>query len=107
MATRKGMVYRCNQEAGIIEELDDAYRFTYLDSYILSDAPPISLTLPKQQEPYVCEHLFPFFISLLAEGNLAVEQCRRLQIDEDDYFGRLIITAGGDVIGTVTVRELS
>lgn len=101
------MVYRRSQEAGVIEELKDAYRFTYLESYLTSDAPPVSLTLPRRREPYVAQHLFPFFTSLLAEGNLAVEQCRRLQIDEDDLFGRLILTAGGDVIGAVTVRALS
>ena len=104
---RRGMVYRCDQEAGLIEELADGYRFTYAGSYLLSDAPPISLTLPKRPEPYVSEYVFPFFFSLLAEGNLALEQCRRLKIDEADYFGRLIKTAGGDVIGAVTVRELS
>jgi HipA-like protein len=43
---------------------------------------------------------------LLAEGTLREIQCRTHQIDENDDFGLLLETAGGDVIGAVTVRRL-
>jgi HipA-like protein len=49
--------------------------------------------------------LFPFFSGLLAEGTLREMQCRMRRIDENDDFGLLLETAGGDVIGAVTVRR--
>ncbi len=90
--------------AGILEETPDGYRFTYDPAYLADDArPAISLTLPKRAEPYESPHLFSFFQGLLAEGFLKNLQCRILKIDEADHFGRLVATAGGDVIGSVTV----
>jgi serine/threonine-protein kinase HipA len=49
--------------------------------------------------------LFPFFSGLLAEGTLRDLQCRIHRIDEADDFGLLLETAGGDVIGAVSVRS--
>jgi HipA-like protein len=63
------------------------------------------MTLPKRAEPYASKVLFPFFHGLLAEGILKETQCRKLKLDENDYFGRLIKTAHSDTIGTITVVE--
>lgn len=90
--------------AGILEETPTGYRFTYDPAYLADEsAPAVSLTLPRRAEPYESGHLFAFFHGLLAEGFLKNLQCRALKIDEDDDFGRLVATAGGDVIGSVTV----
>jgi len=104
---RSGKVYRCGMLAGRIEELPGGgYRFVYDTGYLASAEPkPVSLTLPLQVEPFVSPTLFPFFYGLLAEGNLKAMQCRKLKLDADDHFGRLLKTADSDTIGDVTVVE--
>jgi len=101
---RTARVLERGEPAGVLEETEAGYRFTYDRDY-LSDplAPSISLTLPKRAAPYESPYLFSFFQGLLAEGALKDLQCRILKIDEEDHFGRLIRTAGGDTIGSVTV----
>ena len=104
--SRKGRVLRDSALAGFIEEVPDAYRFTYDAGYLASSATrSISLTLPKRPEPYTSKVLFPFFFGLLAEGILKETQCRKLKLDENDHFGRLLKTAHSDTIGAVTVVE--
>jgi HipA-like protein len=101
---RKGNVYCGGTLAGRIEEAPDGYRFTYDTGYLaLSGARPISLTIPKRPEPFASKVLFPFFFGLLAEGILKETQCRKLKLDENDHFGRLLKTAHSDTIGDVTV----
>lgn len=102
---RRATVLENGVVAGILEEVPTGYRFTYAPAYLADEAaPPVSLTLPKRAAPYESPHLFAFFYGLLAEGLLKTLQCRILKIDEEDHFGRLVATAGGDVIGSVTVR---
>ena len=107
MSGRRGIVRLDNRDCGLIEETERGYRFQYLKEFLASPDPrAISLTLPCRGEPYEAERLFPFFSGLLAEGTLREIQCRTHQIDENDDFGLLLETAGGDVIGAVTVRRL-
>jgi len=104
--SRKGNVYGGGMLVGRVEETADGYRFTYAAEYLASPgARPISLTLPKRPEPYTSKTLFPFFFGLLAEGILKETQCRKLKLDENDHFGRLLKTAHSDTIGAVTVAE--
>ncbi len=104
--SRKGKVYHRGLLAGRIEESADGYLFAYDSGYLLSqDAHAISLTLPRRQEPFLSKALFPFFFGLLAEGVLKDTQCRKLKLDENDHFGRLLKTAHADTIGAVTVTE--
>lgn len=104
---RKGKVFNQGILAGLVEESDEGFIFKYDADYLARpDARPICLTMPKQKEPYVSEHLFPFFHGLLAEGITKDLQCRDLKIDENDNFGRLLKTAHGDIIGSVTVEEV-
>lgn len=104
---RTGKVFVRGNWAGRIVQLNDGdYRFAYQPEYLAQiDAKPVSLTLPLRSEPYVSPILFPFFSGLLAEGGLKEMQCRLLRLDENDDFGRLLKTAGHDVIGAVTVEE--
>jgi len=107
MRGRRGIVLLDNRDCGLIEETERGYRFQYLKEFLASPNPcAISLSLPCRSEPYEAEQLFPFFSGLLAEGTLREIQCRTHQIDENDDFGLLLETAGGDVIGAVTVRRL-
>lgn len=104
--SRNGKVYCGGTLAGRIEEVSDGYRFTYDSGYLASSGTrPISLTLPKRPEPFTSKILFPFFFGLLAEGILKETQCRKLKLDENDHFGRLLKTAHSDTIGDVTVVE--
>lgn len=83
------------------------YRFTYDPAYLTSPgAKAISLTLPLRKAPFESSHLFPFFVGLLAEGNLKEMQCRLYKIDPDDDFTRLLLTTRDDVIGAVTVEAI-
>ncbi len=103
---RRALVQFNRRPAGILEETEEGYRFTYLPEYLADpDAPGISLTIPRRSEPMESRVLFPFFFGLLAEGALKEEQCRKLKLDEEDHFGRLIRTAGDDTVGAVTVHE--
>ncbi|MEX2607278.1 MAG: HipA N-terminal domain-containing protein [Kiritimatiellia bacterium] len=102
---RKGLVRVCGRDAGVLEETSRGFRFRYHDGYLVDpNAPSVSLRLPKSRQTHESNILFPFFFGLLAEGNLKAEQCRRLKLDEDDAFGRLIQTAGSDTIGAVSVH---
>ncbi len=103
---RSGKVFSGGHFAGRIEELSDGYRFAYDAEYLASpETHAISLTLPKRSEPFTSAVLFPFFFGLLAEGILKDTQCRKLKLDENDHFGRLLKTAHSDTIGDVTVVE--
>ncbi|HVD99043.1 MAG TPA: HipA N-terminal domain-containing protein [Cytophagaceae bacterium] len=105
---RSANVY-CNHElAGVLTKEDDGiYTFRYTEDYYVNpSAPAISLTLPKTQQEYKSDILFPFFSSLLAEGVNRKLQCRRLKIDERDDFSLLLATAGSNTIGAVTVRPI-
>ncbi len=104
--SREGKVYCRGALAGRLEEGPEGYRFTYDAGYLASARPrPISLTLPIRGEPYTSRYLPPFFFGLLAEGILKETQCRKLKLDENDHFGRLLKTAHSDTIGDVTVVE--
>ena len=103
---RKAEVYRNGILAGILtEESHNSYSFRYDDAYFNDgNKYAISLTLPKTQQEYRSEHIFPFFSNMIAEGaNLAI-QSRYLKIDERDVLSLLAATASGDTIGAVTVK---
>ncbi len=103
---RKAEVYRNGILAGILtEENRNSYSFRYDDAYFNDiNKYAISLTLPKTQQEYRSEHMFPFFGNMVAEGaNLAI-QSRYLKIDERDILSLLAATATVDTIGAVTVK---
>jgi len=106
---RKVEVYRNGIMAGMLtEENRESYLFRYADAYFNdSSRPAISLTLPKSQQEYRSEHLFPFFFNLLSEGFNRALQCKRMKIDENDSFGLLMATAQYDTIGAITVKPIA
>lgn len=103
---RKAKVYRNRHLAGeLIQENAKNYVFRYSDSYFSDDSlPAISLTLPKTQQEYKLEFLFPFFFNMLSEGVNRKLQSRQLKIDEKDYFCLLMETAKYDTIGAITLK---
>lgn len=102
----KGFVYFNNIYAGVLEKKNSNYIFEYDRNYLNNtQAKSISLSLPKSKKKFRSRNLFPFFYGLLAEGIISKIQCQKLKIDKDDYFTRLIKTAGKDTIGSITIRE--
>lgn len=90
---------------GFLFKSADKYVFEYEDDYYKDNTlPAISLTLPKDKKRHISGILFPFFYGLLSEGDLKSIQCRKLGIDENDNFTRLIKTACY-TIGAVSIRE--
>ncbi|MBI4645583.1 MAG: HipA N-terminal domain-containing protein [Bacteroidia bacterium] len=105
---RKAEVFRDGIFAGFLtEENRKSYIFRYDAPYFADkDMPAISLTLPKTQQEYRCEVLFPFFYNMLSEGVNRELQCKQLKIDEVDNFGLLLTTARCDTIGAITVKPV-
>ena len=101
-------VYRNGVLAGILtEENRRNYTFRYMDAYVFdTDAPAISLTIPKTRTEYQSEVLFPFFVNMLSEGVNRKLQSHLLKLDENDHFGFLLATACYDTIGAVTVKPI-
>ena len=101
-----GYVYDDDTFAGQLSFDGLKYSFVYDNAFLNSkNNRAISLTLPKRKEPFLSTCLHPFFSNLLAEGNLKKLQCKKLKIDENDEFTRLLKTATDDTIGTITIRE--
>lgn len=103
---KEAIVYVKSEPAGRLKMTDEKkYIFRYDDAYFVNrEKPAISLTLPKTQQEYQSNTLFPFFFNMLAEGVNKRLQCRQLQIHENDYFSLLLATAGVDTIGAITIK---
>ena len=102
---RKAVVLFKGEEAGILTQQDDgSFIFRYHDAWITNTTKPgICLTLPKSQQEYHSQYLFPFFYNMLPEGSNKQLVCKLMRIDSQDDFGLLLKTAGGDTIGAVRV----
>jgi serine/threonine-protein kinase HipA len=102
-------VYMNDRKAGVLTEQypGKGYIFLYDEGYLVSDTPPISVTLPKRREAFESDHLFPFFTNMLPEGANRSVICRSLRIDENDFFGLLAAMAGKDFIGAVHIKPVS
>ncbi len=101
---RKAKVMFKDSFAGIVEETEGGYCFTY-DPSFLKDGEPIAVSFPLQKRRYENMELFPFFQGLLPEGWYRDIVCRTLKIDREDLFG-LLIKSCKDCIGAVWVEEL-
>lgn len=77
------------------------YRFQYIQDYC---GPPISLTMPVQNDVYEYQHFPPFFDGLLPEGFQLEALLRQRKLDREDKFGQLL-QVGADTIGAVTIIE--
>lgn len=100
-APRKANVMFKERMAGVVEETDNRYRFTYDPNFLKNDE-PIAVAFPLRAEPYESGTLFPFFKGLLPEGWYREVVCQTLKIDPKDDFG-LLVKACGDCIGAVWI----
>lgn len=101
MSERRAEVYVHEQFAGVLTEYEKGirYSFSYLPDY---SGPPVSLTMPAREEPYIYSGFPPFFDGLLPEGIQLESLLRRRKIDKSDYFSQLL-AVGSDMVGSVTV----
>ena len=104
---RQGFVWYKAHKAGLIEELAEGYRFSYLPDYLASaQAQAISLTLPLSAKPVDTAQLHPFFDGLLPEGWLLdVAQCT-WKLSPRDRMGVLLV-ACKDCVGAVSIEDCS
>ncbi len=100
---KKAEVYQQGTLAGILEELDqNRYRFTYAPGY---SGQRISLALPIRETAYEFDKFPPVFEGLLPEGQALEAMLRHCKIDKKDLFKQLV-TVGGDVVGSLTIKEV-
>ena len=103
---RRARIFYNGRLAGVLSKSEGVYLFAYDKAYLAAaGSRPVSLTLPLQEAPYESNVLFPAFVNMLSEGDNKAIQTRLLKIDENDYFGLLLATAGGDRIGPLTIKE--
>lgn len=105
MATlRKGKVFYKDSLAGLIEETDNGYLFSYDAAYLASSsAHAVSVTMPLQSDPFHSPTLFSFFDGLIPEGWLLSIVVKNWKVDERDRMG-LLLTVCRDCIGAISVE---
>ena len=100
----KGNVYYKDQLAGIIEETDEGYQFSYDLLFFKQSNEPLSATLPLSSTPYVSPTMFPFFDGLIPEGWLLDIAVEHWKIKANDRM-RLLLTVCEDCIGAVSIKN--
>ena len=101
---RKAIIYVHNIRAGVLsEENSGGFQFTYDENY---EGEAVSLTMPISSTIYSFDKFPSFFEGLLPEGIMLEGLLKIGKIDKNDYFSQLIST-GNDLVGAVTVKELS
>lgn len=106
---RQAEIHFKGEKAGLLTQLDNGHFVYKYDDIWMADTskPSISLTLPKSNNKYESDYLFPFFYNMLPEGNNKQVICKDMRIDTNDYFSLLLITARYDTIGAVTVKKIN
>ncbi|MGN0864871.1 MAG: HipA N-terminal domain-containing protein [Akkermansia sp.] len=111
MKEEKAIVYVKGTPAAVLtrhaQKGSRHYELQYLPEYL--EQPTCHMVcykMPPRQEPYYSEHLFPFFESLLPEGENLERICAELKLDEQDRFSQLLRLARHDTVGDVTVQEV-
>ncbi len=105
---RQAEILYKKEPAGLLTQMDDgSFVFTYHELWFNDvSKPTISLTLPKTQQEFRAEQLFPFFYNMLPEGSNKQIVCFENRIDTNDHFGILLTTAIYDTIGAVQIRKI-
>jgi serine/threonine-protein kinase HipA len=102
---RSGKVYLKNVFCGVVSETDAGYLFEYNQEYLsLSDAQPVSLTMPLTDKHFQSKTLFAFFDGLIPEGWLLDIAEKNWKINYKDRMG-LLLTCCKDCIGAVSVEK--
>jgi len=105
---RQAIILYKDEKAGVLSQHDDgSFTFCYNDTWITdASKPSISLTMPKKQQEFHSNYLFPFFYNMLPEGSNKQVVCKHYKIDKNDSFGLLLTSAKNDSIGAVRVIKI-
>ena len=92
---QKANVYLRERLAGVLEQRDRGYAFTYTAAYLSSDdVEEVALSLPLQSKPFETDHhLPPFFDGLIPEGWMLQLAIREFGVKPTDRFALLLATA--------------
>ncbi|MCK4762365.1 MAG: HipA N-terminal domain-containing protein [Candidatus Aminicenantes bacterium] len=101
---RKAQVLFKDMWAGLLEEYEKGFRFTYNEDFKKKGI-PISVSLPLIDSPFENNELFSFFVGLLPEGWYLDIVSASLKIDKNDRFGLLLSTCK-DTTGAVSIEEI-
>lgn len=100
---RRAEIFVQDRLAGLLDEHDRGYRFSYAPDYLADPAAmAVSLSLPLRAEPYEDKRLFPFFDGLIPEGWLLELAEQTWKLDPRDRMG-LLLACCRDCIGAVGV----
>jgi serine/threonine-protein kinase HipA len=100
---KRGRVFVDDIFAGIIEQSEGLYSFTYNEDYLnIPNVKPVSLTLPLQSKPFEHKTMIPFFDGLIPEGWLLEIISENWKIDRRDRMS-LLLLACKDCIGCVSI----
>ena len=102
---KRGKVFVENIFAGIIEQKEGLFTFTYDAEYLKKpESLPVSLTMPLRPESYEQKTMFPFFDGLIPEGWLLNIIEGNWKINPRDRMS-LLLLACRDSIGNVSVVD--
>ncbi len=87
---------------GILKIENERFGFRYLESYLAANEPPISVSMPLNEEGYSDERTFPFFENLLPEGQIRQLMAEQLKTAPNN-FSQLLEGVGGDVAGAIRI----
>ncbi|MCU0600325.1 MAG: type II toxin-antitoxin system HipA family toxin, partial [Desulfobacterales bacterium] len=97
-------VFLCNEYVGVLScDKQQRFSFQYDHKWIKKqNVPPLSLSLPFQEELYPDEKARPFFTNLLPESAVRESIARKLGISLRNEFA-LLEALGGECAGAVTL----
>jgi len=102
---RAGKVFFMDVFAGLIEETEDGFRFTYDELYCTKpESQPISLTMPLSDSPYFSKTMFPVFDGIIPEGWILDIAEKNWKIRRNDRMG-LLLEFCGDCIGAISIQK--
>ncbi len=95
---RQALIWVGSTEAGILEELEKGFRFTYEKDY---SGPRVFLGMPLEKVSFHWDSFPAFFDGLVPEGVLLEQLLRSRQLDRSDRMG-LLLAIGEDIVGWVS-----
>ena len=103
--SKKGLVYKKEELAGVIWENENGYYFQYDKLYLKNPKyGEISRTLPLRKEVYNNENMIPFFDGLIPEGWLLKIAVDNWKLNPRDRMS-LLLTLCQDNIGDVSIKK--
>jgi len=103
---RKAEIKIHDNTAGWLTQDEEGYHFIYDTSYLkLSDAEPVSLTLPLRDAPFSSKMLFAFFDGLIPEGWLLDIAEKNWKLNPRDRM-ELLLVCCKDCIGAVSIHRV-